>query len=94
MEPKNEYVRPNWADMLTSPDWRERSAGEYLFISEKIANLEKMLQDYSAKKLKFQPNCSLELLTTQLIHMKAYQQILSLRLNIENLTELVESNKY
>lgn len=63
--------------------WQERLQFESEELDDRICKLKKMLHDYALGILNFTPNCSLELLTMQLNHMLAYQQILHTRLNIE-----------
>ena len=70
--------------LLTSPDWKERERGELLFIKEKRDNLFNMLKKYKTGELDFTPNCSFELLVSQLNAMTAYLNILELRATFEN----------
>lgn len=71
--------------LLQSNDWRDRLRGEYLELEDRVSKLTKILEKYSTGTLEFKPNCSLELLLSQLNVMTSYLNILKLRLNIENI---------
>ena len=66
-------------------DWKERVVQEYKELKERYNKLHKMLIKYEAGTLDFTPNCSYELLHTQLVYMECYMNVLEERAKIENI---------
>lgn len=72
-------------ELMNSPDWKDRTKAEYIQLYHRAKNLRRMLDRYKSGELDFAPNCSYELLKTQLKIMEAYMAILEERDNIENI---------
>ena len=66
-------------------DWKERVVQEYKELKERYNKLHRMLIKYEAGTLDFTPNCSYELLHTQLVYMECYMNVLEERAKIENI---------
>ena len=71
-------------EMMTSSDFKERFKAEYYQLKIRHEGLVKMLKGYREGTLNFKPNCSYELLHTQLVYMECYINILEERAKIEN----------
>lgn len=71
------------ADMMNSPDYKERFKAEYYQLEARIAKLDKMLEKWVVGALEFEPTCSFELLNRQLGAMKTYSMCLKERAEIE-----------
>ena len=65
--------------------WKERFKNEYYELKERCDKLDNMLKKYRNGTLDFVPNCSYDLLHTQLIYMVNYLHILEKRIEIENI---------
>ena len=65
--------------------WEERFKNEYYELKERCDKLDNMLKKYRNGTLDFVPNCSYDLLHTQLIYMVNYLHILEKRIEIENI---------
>lgn len=72
-------------EMMNSSDFKERFKAEYIQLKVRKERLTDMLQKYREGKLDFTPNCSYDLLHTQLVHMESYMNILEQRAKIENI---------
>lgn len=71
--------------MMNSPDFKERTRAEYYQLKIRTEKLEAMLEKYRNGTLDFTPNCSYDLLHTQLVYMKSYLRVLEERAKIENI---------
>lgn len=74
----------NIIKMMQSEDFKERFKAEYWQLKDRYEKLRKMCVKYRAGTLDFEPNCSLELLKEQLIHMENYMLCLEVRAEIED----------
>lgn len=66
-------------ELMTSADYKDRFKAEYHQLKTRINNLEKMLSDWDAGQLNFQPTCEREMYGKQLTVMNDYLIILTLR---------------
>ena len=73
------------AKMMVSADYKERFKAEYLQLKIRINGLSNMLKKYKEGRLTFKPNCSYELLHTQLVYMECYLNTLEERVKIEGI---------
>lgn len=71
--------------MMASTDYKERFKAEYLQLKIRIEGLSNMLKKYKEGTLTFEPNCSYELLHTQLVYMECYLNTLEERAKIEGI---------
>ena len=71
--------------LMNSTDYNERFKGEFLQLQIRIGKLERMLKGYREGTLDFTPNCSYDLLHTQLVYMECYMNVLEERAKIENI---------
>ncbi|WP_276628540.1 MULTISPECIES: crAss001_48 related protein [Terrisporobacter] len=71
--------------MMKSSDFKERVRAEYYQLKIRKEGLANMLEKYKNGELPFTPNCSYELLHTQLVFMECYLNILETRMQIENI---------
>lgn len=78
-------------DLMLSGNYMERFLAEYHQLNNRIAGLQRMLIKYKQGTLDFVPNCSYDLLQTQLVYMKAYRTILEERAKLENIDLSVEA---
>lgn len=81
----------NTIELMLSDDFKERFKAEYHQLNKRIAGLQGMLIKYKQGTLDFKPNCSYELLHTQLVYMEGYRNILEERAKIENIDLSVSS---
>lgn len=81
----------NTIELMLSDDFKERFKAEYYQLNKRIAGLQGMLIKYKQGTLDFKPNCSYELLHTQLVYMEGYRNILEERAKIENIDLSVSS---
>lgn len=72
-------------DLMLGTDFKDRFKAEYYQLDNRIAGLSNMLVKYQKGTLNFKPNCSYEILHTQLVYMEAYRYILEERARIENI---------
>ena len=72
-------------DLMLGADFKDRFKAEYYQLDNRIAGLERMLKGYREGTLNFKPNCSYDLLHTQLIYMECYMNVLEERAKIENI---------
>lgn len=89
----NNIELENTVLLMNSNDYKERFKAEYLQTKIRYNKLYKMLIKYEAKTLEFEPNCSLELLKEQKLHMGNYLRILEIRAEIENIELEVDDNE-
>lgn len=73
------------AGLMTSEDYIDRFRAEYHQLRDRREKLVKMITDYHAGKLNFEPDCSIELLMHQAEVMQHYQTILEMRAKIEKI---------
>lgn len=73
------------ADLMVSEDYVDRFRAEYHQLRDRREKLIKMITDYHAGKLNFEPDCSIELLMHQVEVMQHYQTILEMRAKIEKI---------
>ena len=71
--------------LMNSTDYNERFKAEFLQLQIRIGKLERMLKGYREGTLDFAPNCSYDLLHTQLVYMECYMNVLEERAKIENI---------
>ena len=72
-------------DLMNSSDFKDRFKAEYYQLKIRYNGLQNMLKKYKEGTLEFIPNCSYDLLYTQLVYMKLYIDILEERARIENI---------
>lgn len=72
-------------EMMNSPDYKERFKAEYHQLKIRYDKLDAMTVKYEAGTLNFTPNCSLELLKQQKMHMGCYLRCLKIRAEIEGI---------
>lgn len=77
------------AEMMTSPDYKERFLAEYYQLDTRIQKLEIMLKDWDAGTLRFEPTCPRATYDLQLEYMTKYLAILEMRANMEGI-DIVE----
>ena len=71
--------------LMNSTDYNERFKAEFLQLQIRIGKLERMLKGYREGTLDFTPNCSYDLLHTQLVYMECYMNVLEERAKIEGI---------
>lgn len=72
-------------EMMTSFDFKDRTRAEYYQLKIRHEGLTRMLKGYREGTLDFTPNCSYDLLHTQLVYMECYMNVLEERAKIENI---------
>ena len=72
-------------EMTNSPDYKERFKAEYQQLKIRYDKLDAMTVKYEAGTLDFTPNCSLQLLKEQKMHMGCYLRCLKIRAEIEGI---------
>ena len=72
-------------DLMKSTDFKDRVRAEYHQLKIRHDGLSKMLEKYRKGTLDFTPNCSYDLLHTQLVYMEGYMCILEERAEIEDI---------
>ena len=72
-------------EMMNSAEYKERFKAEYYQLNIRHEKLSRMLKGYREGTLNFKPNCSYELLHTQLVYMECYMNVLEERAKIENI---------
>ena len=72
-------------ELMNSSDFKDRVKAEYYQLKIRRDGLKKMLKKYKEGTLEFTPNCSYELLHTQLVYMECYMNVLEERARIENI---------
>lgn len=78
-------------DLMVSGNYMDRFLAEYYQLNNRIAGLQRILKGYKEGTLNFTPNCSYEILHTQLVYMEAYRNILEERAKIENIDLTLDS---
>lgn len=71
--------------LMTSDDFKDRTKAEYLQLKIRHENLANLLKRYREGTLDFEPNCSYDLLHTQLVYMECYMNVLEERAKIEDI---------
>ena len=71
--------------LMNSTDYNERFKAEFLQLQIRIGKLERMLKGYREGTLDFTPNCSYDLLHTQLVYMECYMNVLEERAKMEGI---------
>ena len=71
--------------LMTSDNFKDRVRAEYFQLKLRHEGLVRMLKGYREGTLNFTPNCSYELLHTQLVYMECYMNILEERARVENI---------
>ena len=72
-------------DLMNSSDFKDRVRAEYYQLKIRHEGLSKMLEKYREETLGFTPNCSYDLLHTQLVYMECYMNVLEERAKIEDI---------
>lgn len=72
-------------EMMFSEDYKKRFVAEYVQTKIRYKKLHRMTTKYEAGTLDFEPQCSLELLKEQKMHMGNYIHTLEVRAEIENI---------
>lgn len=72
-------------EMMFSDDYKKRFVAEYVQTKIRYKKLHKIITKYEAGTLDFEPQCSLELLKEQKMHMGNYIHTLEVRAEIENI---------
>lgn len=72
-------------EMMFSDDYKKRFVAEYVQTKSRYKKLHRMTTKYEAGTLDFEPQCSLELLKEQKMHMGNYIHTLEVRAEIENI---------
>ena len=67
------------------PDYKERMKDEYWQLKDRYNKLHNMCIKYEAGTLDFEPTCSLELLTKQMVAMGEYLYCLEVRAQVEGI---------
>ena len=76
----------NTSKLMNSKNYKERFLAEYFQLKIRIEKLEEFLVKYKNNELEFTPDCSYDLLDTQLYIMKNYLEVLTERAKIENIS--------
>lgn len=71
---------------LTSEDYKNRFIGEYLELGYRLHKLEVIIDKAKDNLLDFPLSCPITLLMTQAENMTAYQRVLEVRAEVENVT--------
>lgn len=84
MNVTKEMTLKDTVDLMLSSDFKDRFRAEYYQTKIRAEKLKAMLVKYEAGNLDFQPKCSYELLSLQLVHMEEYIKDLERRAEIES----------
>lgn len=76
---------PDTIDLMISENYKDRFKAEYYQLDIRANNLDKMLYEWRANKLKFKPTCDYGLLLKQFQLMDEYRMILRVRAQIEGI---------
>ena len=71
------------ADMMVSPDYKERFRAEYYQLETRYNKLKNMVDKWDAGTLEFVPTCPRAVYDFQLRSMKDYLGVLQIRAKIE-----------
>ena len=71
--------------LMTSDDFKDKTKAEYLQLKIRHEGLVRILKGYREETLDFEPNCSNDLLHTQLVYMECYMNVLEERAKIEDI---------
>ena len=72
-------------ELMNSEDFKDRARAEYYQLKIRHKGLARMLKKYKEGTLEFTPNCSYDLLHTQLVYMEYYMNVLEERAKIEGI---------
>lgn len=72
-------------ELMNSDDYKERFKAEYYQTKIRYEKLHKVVVEYEANKLDFEPNCSIDLLKSQKAAMGQYLYALEVRAKIEEI---------
>ena len=72
-------------ELMNSSDFKDRTRAEYYQLKIRHEGLTRMLEGYREGTLHFVPNCSYDLLHTQLVYMECYMNVLEERAKIEGI---------
>ncbi len=72
-------------NLMNSEDYKERFKAEYYQTKIRYDKLHKMLIKNDAKTLDFKPNCPVETLEKQAMHMGNYLKCLEIRAEVEGI---------
>ena len=78
-------VLKDTVDLMNSIDFKDRVRAEYYQLKIRHEGLSKMLKGYREGTLDFTPNCSYDLLHTQLVYMECYMNVLEERARVEDI---------
>lgn len=73
------------AEMMCSPDYKERFKAELYQLETRYRKLENMVEKWVNGKLDFEPTCPLQTYDLQLRAMRDYLSILVIRAKIEGI---------
>ena len=85
MSKLREFQLVDTVDGMISDDYKERFKAEYMQLDIRANKLLKMLNQWRAGKLKFEPKCDSGLLLKQFQLMDEYRMILRVRAQIEGI---------
>lgn len=85
MATRKKYDLPNTVDLMLSENYEERFKAEYYQVRARREKLVKMIGDFYADRLDFEPVCPISLLTQQAEAMSNYMLILETRAIIEKI---------
>ena len=71
--------------LMTSDNIKDKTKAEYLQLKIRHEGLVRILKGYREGTLDFKPNCSYDLLHTQLVYMECYMNVLEERAKIEDI---------
>ena len=71
--------------LMKSNDFKDRFRAEYYQLKIRANGLKTMLKKYKNNTLPFKPNCTYELLFTQLVYMENYIIVLEERAKVEDI---------
>ena len=72
-------------ELMNSSNFKDRFKAEYYQLKIRHEGLVRMLKKYKEGTLEFKPNCSYDLLRTQLFYMEGYMSVLEEGAEIENI---------
>ena len=78
-------VLKDTVDLMNSIDFKDRVKAEYYQLKIRHEGLARMLKKYKEGTLDFTPNCSYDLLHTQLVYMECYMNVLEERAKVEGI---------
>ena len=72
-------------NLMTSDDFKDKTKTEHLQLKIRHKRLIRILKGYREGTLDFKPNCSYDLLHTQLVYMECYMNVLEERAKVEDI---------